>query len=62
METQITQTMELSELKSKTMSELLHLSQELNIEGTSGESEINDACRKNSRREYMFLLRIVQAS
>ena len=36
METQITQTMELSELKSKTMSELLRLSQELNIEGTSG--------------------------
>ena len=30
------QTMELTELKGKTMSELLHLSQELNIQGTSG--------------------------
>ena len=41
METQITQnqiaqTMELTELKGKTMAELLHLSQELNIQGTSG--------------------------
>src|SRR5207249_4947654 len=31
-----TQTMELTELKGKTMSELLQLSQELNIQGTSG--------------------------
>ena len=30
------QTMELTELKGKTMSELLHLSQELGIQGTSG--------------------------
>ena len=36
METQATQTMELTELKGKTMSELLNLSQELNIQGTSG--------------------------
>src|SRR6059036_1021648 len=41
METQITQnqiaqTMELTELKGKTMAELLHLSQELEIQGTSG--------------------------
>ena len=36
METQITQTMELTELKGKTMAELLHLSQELSIQGTSG--------------------------
>ena len=36
METQAIQTMELQELKTKTMSELLHLSQELTIQGTSG--------------------------
>src|SRR5467141_1478958 len=36
METQTIQTMELQELKTKTMSELLHLSQELEILGTSG--------------------------
>src|SRR5437879_9934903 len=38
METQTTttQTMELTELKTKTMAELLHLSQELSIQGTSG--------------------------
>src|SRR5689334_1290772 len=36
METQVTQTMELTELKGKTMSELLMLSQELSIQGTSG--------------------------
>ena len=38
METQVTQaqTMELTELKGKTMSELLNLSQELDIQGTSG--------------------------
>jgi len=36
METQTIQTMELQELKVKTMSELLNLSQELDIQGTSG--------------------------
>src|SRR5512146_1855470 len=36
METQTIQTMELTELQTKTMSELLHLSQELEIQGTSG--------------------------
>ena len=36
MEMQTIQTMELQELKTKTMSELLHLSQELEIQGTSG--------------------------
>ena len=30
------QTLELTQLKGKTMSELLHLCQELNVEGTSG--------------------------